>query len=224
MKHLVLQFKTKMRTPILPQLSYDTLNRRTLEYIYLLDSTIILFKNSKPIDDNDVAGVLSASSLVEVLGKEYRTIFREPEEEWGLSFEVWMKVRINDKIYYTDYKTHDCLCHSKYLDNLNQTLIVFAQSTGWGYYYDTGYPEYFHVLIANSSKSMIYQSGVLNFFNGDEFWVAELGWLDTNKLPDGNWEFVFDGYVNKEDGTIGDKYIEFYYVWNGETLEERNIH
>ena len=74
---------------------------------------IILFKNAEPSSENDVSGILYESSIILVEEVQYRGIYKDPNVNWKVTFDVWYKIKINEYTYYTDYQIHDFIAFKK---------------------------------------------------------------------------------------------------------------
>jgi len=185
----------------------------SINYLALKGKIILLFKNDDPQSNRDVAGMLIENTFVEILETHFRSIYKDPNVEWGVTFDVWHKISVNDEIYFTDYLAHD-LVFKKELTNLSQTFLLFAQDTGYDYYYANGYPEHFYVVILNKSNEIIFESSELDFIYGEEFWEGNLGSIDWEVLPNGHFKFTLSG-VDLNDYN---KKINFTRTWNGTNL------
>lgn len=177
--------------PLVIEPQTKIIDRENTAFLKVEDNVIALFENVNDKGINKPVGILTKTSVIEVDTVFYREIYKDPTKEWFLTFNVWYAITINGQKFYTDYKIHDFIAFEKKLDKFNQEFLLVSQNTGYDGYYDVGYPEYFFVLVLNAKKSMVYESKILDFENGDEFWEPD--YVKT-QFTDNGFEFVIDKY------------------------------
>ncbi|PCJ01512.1 MAG: hypothetical protein COB15_00915 [Flavobacteriales bacterium] len=184
------------------------INNDKSAFLNVEQKVIALFDRVNDLGTAKPIGVLTESSIIQVDTIFYKEIYKDTTQEWFLTFNVWYAITINGQIYYTDYKIHDFIAYRKNLDKYNQEFLLVAQSTGYDEYYDIGYPNYFFIVMLDENQEMIYNSEVLDFDYGDEFWDEEL--MNSVKT-----EFTDNGLVFTLSG-VNDEYIG---VWTGKELK-----
>jgi hypothetical protein len=168
---------------------------------------IALFNSINDLAKIKPIGILQESSVIQIDTIFYKEIYKDTTKEWSLSFNVWYAITINGKQYYTDHKIHDFVAFKMNLDKFNQEFLVVSQSTGYDEYYDKGYPNQFFIAILNDNKEMIYDSEILNFDYGEEFWDNErMSSLETEFTENG-LEFTLIGVDSIYKG-----------IWSGKEL------
>ena len=194
----------KLGEEIKPQSQTDRIYKN-LYYLDTKNETIRLFSNPNPSGNDDVKGYIVENSLVLVFEIDDRAIFRDKDDEF--SFEVWYSITINGELYYTDYRPHD-LTEKVETKLDNQHFLLFSQYTGYDGYYDKGYPEYFHVLFLDNKLDLIFESGELDFYYGNEFWEPSVdSCFVVKKNTPLEFQFILDNTDEKFIGT-----------WNGKQL------
>ena len=175
-------------------------------FLKVQNQSIALFDQIDDLGTHKPIGLLQKTSIIQVDTIFYREIYRDTTKSWFLTFNVWYAITINGKEYYTDYKIHDFIGFKNVLDKYNQELLIVSQSTGYDDYYDMGYPNYFFVAVINSDKKLIYESKILDFDYGEEFWEPEF--VDTRYIEEG-FEFTINGFES-----------EYKAVWTGTKLKD----
>lgn len=198
-----------------PMLNYP--GTENTQYVVIKDSPILLFKNSNPKANNDVAGKLWKSSFVELISIEYRKRYKSKTKNGAISHEVWKKVKINGEVFYTDYKLHDRIIARGDFGSKNQILLLIAQNDGYDGAYDLGYPEYFHFIAVDNTKGIIYDSGTIKDYSCN----CEFG-FEPNVEPI-KIRNEIQAYI-EIPGTIYDKKRRTFrgsnisFVWNGKNI------
>lgn len=196
-----------------PQLSIDSLNKNTA-YLIPEDDGILLFSTNSPTSKNDIAGSLIKNSLIELLEINYQRTFQNTDSTRRFSHEVWYKFRINNQVYYTDYKIHT-LSIDMPLTKLSQIISIASQDTGYDNYYDKGYPEYFHILVFDKNEgglSLKFDSKELDLECNCEFWEPELESYHWKELENGSLFIKLSGLEQTYSA-----------IWNGEKLIEKQM-
>lgn len=195
--------KTKIDGMILKDTAF--LNSSSLMYL-ATDKPIVLFTKKGNVTSNDIAGVLSTSTLVDVDTIFYDAIYIDAKEapmsmqQWSdlvsndgdyytkypLTYNVWYAININNKKYYTDHKLHDFIEFTTYIPSKNQILLVCSQSTGYDGVYDLGYPDFYYIVILQKDKDgwkQVYRSDQLDLNDGGsgEYGLSELYPRDIKK-------------------------------------------
>lgn len=166
--------------------------------VIALFDEIYVSGTSKPV------GVLTKTSIIQVDTIFYREIYNDTTKEWLLTFNVWYAITINGQQYYTDYKVHDFIAYKMKLDKYSQELLLISQSTGYDEFYDNGYPNYFFVAVLNNRNELIYESKILDFDYGDEFWEPE---FVIASMTEKGFEFTISGLEKKCNA-----------IWSGKNL------
>jgi len=175
------------------------------KFIYLNDKKITLFKSIATDNKISPAGILDETSIVEVDTIYYINTFEDSTDTWNVTFNVWYAININEVKYYIDYKIHDRYLFTENIDFLNQKIALIAESTGYDFTYDIGYPENFFVAIFNLTDELVYISKPLEFNYNDEYWVPELAITDI-KNENNLFQFTLNGENKLE------------VIWNGKEL------
>lgn len=194
-----------------PQLSIDSLNDNTA-YLIPTDKGVLLFKTNTPTTKSDIAGKLTSNSLIELLEVDYRKTYENPDTSWKYSHEVWYKLRINNQVYYTDYKVHS-ITYNKALIKFNQVISITSQDTGYDNYYDKGYPEHFHLLVFDRKEdelTLIFDSQELKLKCNCEFWETEMETLNWKVLEHGSLSIILNGHEQMYEA-----------IWDSEKLIEK---
>lgn len=173
-------------------------------FLKIENKAIALFDKINDSGASKPVGVLTKTSVIQVDTIFYREIYKDTTKEWFLTFNVWYAITINGQQYYTDYKVHDFIGYKKKLDKYNQKLLLVSQNTGYDEFYDNGYPNYFFVAILNNKNELIFDSKILDFDYGDEYWEPE---FVTTQMTDKGFEFIINGLNNN-----------FKAIWSGKDL------
>ena len=186
------------------------LREEGVAFIKVNGTGVALFDNINDSGTEKSSYVLTKTSVVKVDTIFYNEIFKDPAKEWALTFNVWYAITINGRSYYTDYKIHDFLAFELEYPKYNQEFLLVSQSTGYDDFYDIGYPNYFFIVILDEKNEMIFESEILDFDYGDEFW-DEISMSSATKLTERGLEFSIIGLEEEYKG-----------IWNGKKLENRN--
>lgn len=162
-------------------------------FLKVQDKVIALYDRLNDSGTINPIGVLTKTSIIQIDTIFYKNIFKDTTKEWSLTFNVWYAITINGQKYYTDYKIHDHIALREKLDKYNQELLLVSQSTGYDEYYDKGYPNHFFVVVLNENNDIIYESEILEFNYGNEFWDAELMGSVSTKMTEKGFEFKLYG-------------------------------
>jgi hypothetical protein len=198
----LLEFKP---TIIEPQKEYK--KEENTAFLKVEGRVIALFDKMNDSGKSKSIGVLTATSVIEVDTIFYKEVYKDTTKEWSLTFNVWYAITLNGKKYYTDYKIHDYVAFQKELITYNQKFLLVSQSTGYDGYYDIGYPNYFFVVVLDDKNQILFESDVLDFDYGDEFWDAELMSSVSTEMTEKGLEFNLYGIEDKFEG-----------VWTGKKL------
>ncbi|MEQ9423250.1 MAG: hypothetical protein RJQ09_02445 [Cyclobacteriaceae bacterium] len=194
-----------------PQLATEDLGDR-LRYLSV-SNNIALFNKDNPGSEKDISGVLDRSSIINLIHTDYKQTFQNPDTSWRYSWEVWHKLEINGKEYYTDLRIQHILTTYD-LPHFNQVVVLTAEDTGYDNFYDLGYPEHFNFLVFEkdgTEKRLKYQSGELDFICNCEFWEEESEVSGWQIIEDGVLRIVLIGLENKYSA-----------IWDGELLKPVN--
>jgi len=148
-----------------------------VDFIKVNKTSIVLF-DSHNIETNKPIGKISRTIPVTVDSVFYKEIYRDYSKPWSISFNVWNRIIIDNKPYYTDCDIHDYSILEP-IDELQQKVLIIGQCTGYDYAYHLGYPEYFFLIIMNENNEVLYESKILDITIGDEFAMKE-DFLKTN--------------------------------------------
>ena len=151
--------------------------------------------------------MLTETSVSKIDTSFYNEIYKDNNHDWRLTFNVWYAVEINGRIFYTDYKVHNNIAHQEDLPLFSQNFLLVAQSTGYDEFYDNGYPEHFFVVVLDEGNQIIFESSILEFSYGDEFWDVEF--MNSVETENTNEGFQFTIHGIEED---------FSATWTGEKL------
>ena len=209
-KSLALKFKSN--NIILPNRQLRQKSQRT-RYLVLSEHPITLFNKVKPVSTDDIAGKLEENSFVELLETHFQGIYRAPGEEWHVTYDVWHKIELNGEIFFTDFKLHDFFAFETKIEELEQTVLLIAQNTGYDYAYDLGYPEFFNFVVLNDHNNIIYESDNLDFKYGQEFWESDLS-IKWERIGNSNYRITIFGLDYKTF-----KSIPYKFIWDGDTLK-----
>ncbi|CAN5205525.1 hypothetical protein BH09BAC1_BH09BAC1_29130 [soil metagenome] len=195
-----------------PQTQVDSLHNG-IGYMGNYDGTLTLFNTSNPTTASDVAGILIGMSLIEICNVEHRSTF-EGTRGISYTYEVWYTILLNGRQYFTDVKPNKLEFQTAYPVK-KQRFALFNRNTGYDGNYDMGYPEFFQVLVFDESASpmkLIFDSAVLPFKNGNEFWGSDnTGDLKTTITSKG-LEFQLVGFETDYKAT-----------WNGKALVDVKV-
>jgi len=189
-----------------PQTKFNS-NENTA-FLKVNGKVIALFDRINDLGTAKSVGVLTKTSAIQVDTIFYNGIFKDTTKEWSLTHNVWYAITLNEKKYYTDYKIHDYVALKKNLPTFNQEFLLVAQSTGYDGYYDIGYPNFFFVVVLDEKNEIMFDSKILDFDYGDEFWDAELMGSVSTETTDKGFEFKLYGIEEK---------IEV--VWTGKEIK-----
>lgn len=184
-------------------------NEDNSAFLKVQDKVIALFDRVNDKGTAKPIGVLTKTSVIQVDTIFYKEIFKDTTKEWSLTFNVWYAITINGQQYYTDYKVHDFIALQKEMPKYNQEFLLVSQNTGYDEYYDNGYPNHFFVAVLNDKNEIIYNSEILDFDYGDEFWDAELMSSVSTEMTENGFEFKLSGL---EDNFKG--------IWTGKELKK----
>ena len=200
----LLEFKP---TIIEPQKEFK--QKENTAFLKVEGRVIALFDKINDLGESKSIGVLTATSVVQVDTIFYKEVYKDTTKEWSLTFNVWYAITLNGKKYYTDYKIHDYIAFQKELKPYNQKFLLVSQSTGYDGYYDIGYPNYFFVVVLDNNDQILFESDVLDFDYGDEFWDAELMSSVSTEMTENGLQFTLYG--------IDDKFMG---LWTGKELKK----
>ncbi|KXX69471.1 hypothetical protein [Flammeovirga sp. SJP92] len=198
---------TELKNIDLPTIQPQTkfTEKENICFIKVPETGIILFQSfdfmKEPI------GLLNKTSIVELDSIYYQEIFNKSENSWSLTFNVWYAVSINGAKYYTDYKIHNSIAYTEIIKEYNQKLLLISESTGYDQYYDLGYPGNFFVVILDNENNILFESNILDFNYGDEFWEPELTETVTSKMTEKGFGIKIIGLNEEFNG-----------MWNGKEL------
>lgn len=220
------------------QVLEDTALLNDSHYMHLIyNEPIALFDKMYPKDKQDVAGVLTESSLIYVDTVFYNNIYINSDKapmsmqrwyellengELGtkpplLTYDVWYAIRINGKRYYTDSKVHNYIEYVKYIPSKEQMLVICSQGTGYDGGYDNGYPDFYRIVVFQEPQSkgegwkQIYCSPNLDLNGGGS---EEFGIADHLLINDDNKAVFFD--TNKS--LVLELENCWRLIWNGKDL------
>ena len=181
---------------------------KEVAFLQIQDKKIVLFDRIGKDSGQKAIGFLNESTIVEIDTIFYNRIYKDPTKDWFLTFDVWYGLRIDGNCYYTDFKIHDFIAYETKLKEFDQKFFLVAQNTGYDGLYDNGYPEYFFVVVLNSENQIVFQSKLLDFNYGDEFWESEFN-ITTEINKNGNFEFTILGIDESYSG-----------IWTGNELKK----
>ena len=185
-------------------------NEDNSAFLKVKGKVIALFDRVNDKGTAKPVGVLTKTSFIQVDTIFYKEIFKDTTKEWSLTFNVWYAITINGKQYYTDYKIHDFIALQKKMPKYNQEFILVSQSTGYDEYYDNGYPNHFFIVILNEKNEITYNSEILDFDYGDEFWDTELMGSVSTEMTENGFEFNLSGLEENLNG-----------IWTGKELKKK---
>jgi hypothetical protein len=181
-----------------------------LDFIKVKKTSIVLF-DSHNIEINKPIGKISSTVPVTVDSVFYKEIYRDYSKPWSISFNVWSRIIIDNKPYYTDCDIHDYSILEP-IAELKQKVLIIGQCTGYDYAYHLGYPEYFFLIILNENNEILYESKILDITIGDEFAMKEdflkTKWNKETKT----FELIFFNQLETEEK----RSLEVF--WNGKEM------
>jgi hypothetical protein len=148
-----------------------------LNFIKINNTPVVLF-DSHNIEKLKPIGKIKNTSQVKIDSTFFKEKYRDFSKPWSISFNVWNRIIINGKPYYTDYDIHDSPI-IEVIKELNQKVLIIGQNTGHDSAYHLGYPEYYFLLFLNENNEVIFESKILDITIGDEFAMKE-DFLETN--------------------------------------------
>ncbi|PKG43701.1 hypothetical protein [Psychroflexus sp. MES1-P1E] len=180
------------------------------DFIKISESSVVLF-DSHNVEIMKPIGKIERTTQVKIDSTFFKEIYRDYSKPWSISFNVWNKITINGKSYYTDYDIHDSQ-DIEDIKQLNQKVLIIGQNTGYDYSYHMGYPEYYFLLFLNKSNEVIFESEILDIRIGDEF-AMKGDFLKTNwSEKTENFEITFFKQLEAER-----KELEIH--WNGKEIK-----
>jgi hypothetical protein len=191
---------------IKPQTNFT--EKENTAFIYVGDEPVGLFDRVNNHGDLKPVGFLKETSIVEIDTIFYNAIYQDTTKDWFVTFDVWYALKINGQQFFSDYQIHSFIAYKTDLEQLNQKFLLVAQSTGYDYYYDLGYPNKFFVAVLDENNLIKYTSKIINFDYGDEFWEPEIGTINVEMTNEG-FSFTING--------IDDSYSA---TWTGEELKK----
>lgn len=184
-----------IKTPVIaPQTKF--IEDKKTAFIKIETDSIALFNKINDQGNNKPIGVLKKTSIIQIDTIFYREIYKDTTKEWAITFNVWYSIRINDKQYYTDYQIHDFLAYKIRIEELEQYFLLIAQSTGFDYHYDVGYPNKFFVMILDNNKETFFTSHIFDYNYADEFLIQELDYI-TLEIENEGLTFTIHGALDK---------------------------
>lgn len=174
-------------------------------FVKVPEQGMALFDGVKGPDTSEAVAVLKKNSFVQVDSIFERKLYRDGTKN-TFSFDVWYSIRINGTRYYTDHKPHRRTLFRKELEELGQELLLVAQNQGYAEFYANGYPERFFVVILDENNEKEFESDVLDFEYGREYWAGKAGSIEARSKDDG-WHFSLSG---REE--------ELHFRWDGSDL------
>ena len=177
----------------------------------------ILFKNSSPKSKADVAGWLNQNTLAELLEVNYKKKYRDPDQKFYFTHEVWQKVKINGSVYYIDIKPHDALFMEATMEQFDQRMLIMGQYTGYDGAYDLGYPEHFRVLVLNKDNKVVFTSDELPVECNCEFGILPDEVEYYTRQTSDYLEFSIPGMEWNPETKVSREY-NYTIRWNGKSL------
>ena len=166
-----------LRLPIVKSNSNSIELNKGFDFIKISKSPIVLF-DSHNLEKMKPIGKIERTTQVKIDSTYFKEIYRDYSKPWSITFNVWNKITINGKAYYTDYDIHDSP-EIEIIKELNQKVLIIGQNTGYDYAHHLGYPEYYFLLFLNENNEVIFESEVLDITIGNEFSMIE-NFLATN--------------------------------------------
>jgi hypothetical protein len=184
-----------------------------INFIKTNNTPVVLF-DSHNIEKMKPIGKIENTTQVKIDSTFFKEKYRDFSKPWSISFNVWNRIIINGKPYYTDYDIHDSTIIEG-IKELNQTVLIIGQNTGYDSAYHLGYPDYYFLMFLNDNNEMISESEILNISIGNEFGMKEdflkTNWNEKTK----KFEITL---FNQSICKPGDK-KEMNIHWNGEVVE-----
>lgn len=178
-------------------------------FIKIAQEPVVLFDSHHPNTMQPIA-IVKETIQVEVDSVLYKEIYRDFTKPWSVSFNVWNRIIVDGKAYYTDYDLHDSQMMLP-IEQLNQKVLIVGQNTGYDYGYHLGYTEYYFLLFLNKENEVIYESDIIDITFGDEFGRLEdfikTNWNNNTK---GFEITLFNQFVQDKKTVI--------LIWNGKNL------
>jgi hypothetical protein len=184
-----------------------------LNFIKTNKTPVVLF-DSHNIEKMKPIGKIKNTTQVKIDSTFFKEKYGDFSKPWSISFNVWNRIIINGKPYYTDYDIHDSP-NIEVIKELNQKVLIIGQNTGYDSAYHLGYPEYYFLIFLNDNSERIFESEILDISIGSEFAIKDdflnTNWNDKTK----KFEITIDNlaYCKPENK----KEIEIH--WNGEVIE-----
>lgn len=179
-------------------------------FIKIVQEPVVLFDSHDPKTMQPIA-IVKETMHVEVDSVLYKEVYRDFTQPWSVSFNVWNRIIVDGKAYYTDYDLHDSTIIVP-IEALYQNVLIVGQNTGYDYAYHLGYAEYYFLIFLNNQNEVIFESDLLDITFGDEFGMPEdffnTSWNDKTRC----FEITFFNQFVKDKKTI-----ELY--WNGKDLK-----
>lgn len=186
--------------------NYDEL---TYQFIKITEQPVVLFDSHDPEKMRPIA-IVKETIQVAVDSILYKEIYRDYTKPWSVSFNVWNRIIVDGKAYYTDYDLHDSQIMLP-IEQLNQKVLVVGQNTGYDYGYHIGYTEYYFLLFLNKENEVIYESDIIDITFGDEFGMPE-DFIKTNwNNNTQGFEITFFNQFVQDKKTVR-------LIWNGKNL------
>lgn len=191
------------------QLKITNFDDFTYQFIKINGQPIVLF-DSHDSDNLQPVAIVKETIQVVVDSILHKEIYRDFSQSWSVSYNVWNRIIIDGKAYYTDYNLHDSDIILP-IEPFNQKVLIVGQNTGYDYGYHLGYPEYYFLLFLNDQNEVLYESDILDITFGDEFGMPEdflkTNWNQNNRC----FEITFfNQFVNPKKTILAS--------WNGRSL------
>ncbi|MBO6710300.1 MAG: SH3 domain-containing protein [Balneola sp.] len=179
----------KKDLPVIPA-NMETLNSKEYpDFLNPMNRKIVLFENHN-LKNLKPSGILNSLTQVRIDSTFYKFRYKD------LTNNVWNRININGKYYYTDVDIHD-FSISKDLVNLNQKVTIIGQYTGYDGAYHLGYPEHFFMVFTDKHNDVIYKTEILDFHLNSEFAMEEdiltVEWNERNK----SYKITLTGYKDE---------------------------
>ncbi|MCE6992034.1 hypothetical protein [Dyadobacter sp. CY323] len=187
-------------------------NAEDFAFLFTPKTGILLFESKNLNNPEGIAGKLLANSIVRIDTVFHNQAYRtqgQPE----FTFDMVYALKINGKMYYTDFRPHDFVPFRYALKDHRQRFLLAAQSTGYDMYADKGYPNHFHVAIfSEQGKTMHlhYVSEELPFDFENEFWEDTSVKYDYNSATK-ELHFEMEGEPHYKA------------IWNGTKLKRSDL-
>lgn len=135
-KSLDLQGLQDAKEVISPQLEMRP-DQGAFAFMFPPETGTLLFKSKNLSDPSNIAGKLSAATVVRIDTVFYNQAYMNPKDSL-FSFDICYALNINGKQYYTDFRPHDFVPFKRPLLDHGQLLCLATQSTGYDMYADNG--------------------------------------------------------------------------------------